>query len=51
MRFKEGDVVSKISGILACFILAAISLALSMIIMKVWRLTKNLNEESINEFN
>ena len=51
MRLKEGDVVSKMSGILACFILAAIPLALSMIIMKVWQLTKSLNEESINEFN
>jgi hypothetical protein len=50
IRFNDRDIVSFVSGLLAYIILPVIGIALSLIFLKVWRLTRNLNEETIIEF-
>ena len=50
IRFNDRDIVSFVSRLLACIVLPVIGLALSSIFLKVWRLTRNLNEETIIEF-
>ena len=35
---------------LACIVFPALVIALALLLLKVWRLTRNLNAESINEF-
>jgi hypothetical protein len=36
--------------VLACIVFPALLIALALLLLKVWRLTRNLNAESINEF-
>jgi hypothetical protein len=36
--------------VLACIVFPALVIALALLLLKVWRLTRNLNAESINEF-
>jgi hypothetical protein len=50
IRFNKGEAVSVISALLACSVLAGIIIALGLLLLKVWRLTRNFNAESIKEF-
>ncbi len=50
IRFNKGEAVLVISALLACSVLAAIIISLGLLLLKEWRLTRNLNAESIKEF-
>jgi amino acid permease len=50
MRLKEGDLVSKVSALFSCYIFIALMIALYVIFKKIWRLSRNIKKESVNEF-
>lgn len=50
MRFKGDEKVSKASTYFSIINLIALSGALSILIVKLYRLTRNLNEETISLF-
>jgi hypothetical protein len=47
LRFSGGDAASLVSAILACSVLLALSVGVSIIFYKICRLARNFNEESI----
>jgi energy-converting hydrogenase Eha subunit H len=51
MRIKNDQKVSEVSAYFALGVFIVIMIALTLIFIKVWRLSKTLNEESIDEFN
>jgi hypothetical protein len=51
MRIKNDQKVSEVSAYFAMGVFIIIMIALLVIFMKVWRLSKTLNEKSIEEFN
>ena len=51
MRIKNDQKVSEVSAYFALGVFIVLMIALTLIFIKVWRLSKTLNEESIDEFN
>jgi predicted negative regulator of RcsB-dependent stress response len=51
MRIKNDQKVSEVSAFFALGVFIVVMIALTLIFIKVWRLSKTLNEESIDEFN
>jgi hypothetical protein len=51
MRIKNDQKVSEVSAYFALGVFIVVMIALTLIFIKVWRLSKTLNEESIDEFN
>jgi hypothetical protein len=51
IRIKKDEKVAEVSFWFSSAILAVLLSALICLFIKVWRLSKNLNIESINQFN
>ena len=50
MRFKGDELASILSAYFSVSLSIALTTALSLIMIKVWRLTKNLDEDAISIF-
>jgi hypothetical protein len=51
MRFKGDTSVAQFSTYLSVIVVASCSTALLLLFLKVWRLTRNLDQASVKEFN